>query len=286
MNEIWTLVCGAWGDALASYGNICKVLDEKGLQKANVVYYGLDKEVSKFLKHQKRIDKVMRLDISEPLVYFKYAGLAAGDFNSWMKITGLNEQIPDLIPTHINRYYNIENPTDCNRDFEVQIPDADPELNLKQYEPYILFQPYSCHSCTFDKHWPHWMEALNWVLENVDGKVVLVGNLTSDFDQTFKFPWIEHPRLVNLVGSTTSMVDVFHLMNNANGVVTTSNALSIWSILTKKPALVVCNQIIKERSKYYYNWIHHEPNKVLEPTSTLLEIEKEFRDWFPAISKV
>ena len=131
MQDIWCLVNGAWGDALACYGNICHYLDEKGLEKANVVFYGLDPDVSDFLKCQDRINKVSSLVISEPELFFKYAGLAAGDFSAFMKLTGLDQSVPDLVPTHISRYYNIENPDLCHRNFQVKLPET--QINWNQF---------------------------------------------------------------------------------------------------------------------------------------------------------
>lgn len=281
MSEIWCLVNGAWGDALACYGNICHLLDQRGLEKSNVVFYGLDPDIVSFLKCQDRIDKVYSLLISDPELYFKYAGLAAGDFPAFMKITGLNQKIPDLNPTHINRYYNIENPNLCHRVFSVKLPETN--VNWQTFYDsnpnYLLFQPFSCHSCLFESHWNHWIDALRWVLDNHNFRVVLTGQLTSGSDHRFKFPWIDHPNLFNMVGQTESMFEVLRIMQGAKGVVTTSNALSMWSIATKIPALVVCNQIIKERAFYYYNWIHHEPNVVLESTSTLEDFKVNFKSF-------
>jgi hypothetical protein len=279
MNEIWTLVNGAWGDFFACYGNICKILEQRNLDKSNVIYYGLDPDIKTALKKQNNVDKVVSLDISNPELYFKYAGLAACDFSEWLRVTGLDQQFPEIIPTHISRYYNIENPTECNRIFQINIPDPlldwSPFFNL--YNPYIIVQPFSCHSCTFDKHWPFWMEALEWILENTNKKVVLIGQLMSRMDHRFKFPWIEHPNLLNLVDQTPSMMDVYHLMNKASYVITTSNSLSMYSIITNKPSLVVCNQIIKEMANYYYNWIHYKPNHVLDCNVSLAEFKDCFK---------
>lgn len=279
--NIWTLVNGAWGDAFACYGNICKLLENRNLEKANVVYYGLDPDIVLFLKSQEKIEKVRVLNISEPQLFFKYAGLAAGDFPAWMQITGLDEEIPDLIPTHINRYYNLENPTECNRTFTIRLPQVKTNwLDFyKSHGSYILFQPFSCHSCTFDRHWPYWVQCLEWVLENTNKKIVLVGQLTSGSDHRFKFPWIEHSNLINLVGQLDSMVDIFYLMNYADYCITTSNALSMYSIISDKPSLVVCNQIIKERALYYYNWIHHKPNQVLDANIGLEQFKTSFKSF-------
>ncbi len=275
MNETWNLICGSWSDALVSYNNICKSLDEQNIEKTNIVYYGLDRELSKFIKKQNRVEKMSRLDISEPASFFKYAMLAKADFSEWMKITELDKHLPNL--TSPNSY-------EFDKNVPMVLPDATTDMSaiISSHAPYILVQPFSCYSCTFDKHWPHWVEAVNWMLENIDGKIVMVGQLTSITDPTFKFPWIDHPKLVNLVGQTESMVDVFHLMAGANGLVSTSNSLAIWSLLTNKPALIVSNQIVNDR-KYFCEAINQEANTVVSSTIDLAAFEILFRNWFPLI---
>lgn len=277
MKEIWTTIHGGWGDAICNYGNIRKALVDHQADLANVVFFGLDKELISFIKAQKQIGKVRHLEMSDNSQYWQFTTLAACDFQTYTKVTGLNEKYPEIIPTHIGNYYNIQNPTLCHRYFDPVLPD--PKFDWQEIlpnEPFILFQPFSCHSCTFDLHWPHWIEALEFVLNNYKHKVVLIGQLTSQFDRAFSFPWIEHPNLINIVGQTPNMIDVYHIMAKAAFVITTSNALSMWSVVSNKPALVVCNKAIANVAKYYYNWIQHEPNVVLECTSTLSEFCSSF----------
>lgn len=276
--DTWCLVSGAWGDTLACYGNIIEYLNKNKLNKSNIIYYGLDEKIINFLKIQKRIDKIKSLSISSPSLYFEYAGMAACDFPLWMKVTGLDQQIPNLVPTHISRYYNIENPKLCHRDFEINLFQKNKNTSIfcLKYNPYIVFQPFSCHSCRFDAHWPYWMEALNWILDNTDLNIVLIGQLTSDFDLRFKFPWIEHPKLINLVGQIDNMIEILHIVKNSKYIITTSNSLSMFSIVFKKPALVVCNQIIKEKANYYYNWIKYDPNVVLDFSISLDDFMQQY----------
>lgn len=282
MEEIWTFAQGGWGDIIASYGNTCKILDEKGLEKANVVFYGLDFDLVQFLKSQDRINKVSSLIISDPIVYFKYAVLASSDFPTFMEVTGLDKSVPNLLEAHINRFYNIENPTLCHRNFSMKLPEdhINWEIFYDQHPDYLIFQPFSCHSCKYDSHWPHWMAALEWVLENYNKKIILIGQLVSEFDARFKFPWISHENLLNMVGQTKNMFDVLRIMAGSQGVVTTSNCLSMWSILNNKPSMVICNQYIKEKSLYYYNWIHHNPNTVFDFELSLEDFKTNFDSWF------
>jgi hypothetical protein len=128
-------------------------------------------------------------------------------------------------------------------------------------------------------HWPHWLDAIDHVLANSDMNVVVIGQVTSPNDPGFVFPWIEHPKAINLVGQVVNMIDVFHIVNEAKGIVTTSNGLSMWSIIKKKPALVACNQIIRPSAEYYYNWIHHQPNLVLDSNVCLEDFKESFFKW-------
>lgn len=266
MKELWTTVHGGWGDAIASYGNIRALLTERQANQANVVFFGIDSDIITFLKSQKGIGKVRHLQITDKTQYYEYSVMGILDFPLFTRMTGLHDQIPDLIPTHISDFYQSKNQTVCNRYFDAVLPP--PVFDWTEVlpkEPFILFQPYSCYSCKQSEHWPFWMEALDFVLNNTTLKVVLIGQLKSMYDDQFIFPWVEHRNLVNLVGQTSSMIDVFHIMAKAEGVISTSNGLSMWSIVTNKPSLVVCNQIIQNSPvKYYYNWINHSPNLLLD----------------------
>lgn len=272
MKEIWTTVHGGWGDAIANYGNIRVALEENEADKANVIFFGIDKQLIPFIKAQNGINEVLHLNINEKSEYWQYTVMAACDFPLYMRMTGLQDKYPDLIPTHITKYYQVENQTLCHRYFEANLPPSKFDwTGILPSEPFLVVQPFSCHSCHFDFHWPHWIEALNFVLDNSPMKVVLIGQLKSMYDDSYVFPWVEHSNLINLVGQTPSMIDVFHIMKQSAGVITTSNALSMWSIVSKKPALVVCNQGIHKVAPYYYNWIHHEPNIVMDCTTTMSE---------------
>jgi hypothetical protein len=290
MEEVWALVAGAWGDSIACYGHICRYAKEHGLEKVNVVYHGLHTEVIPFLKKQKYIGKVSVLALEEPVRteagldpigffnFFQSAELLSTNFAGWMRATGLDQQIPNLLPTHVSR----ELPTECYRDFELYLPDVKTDWTMLQ-QPYLLFQPYSCQSCPLHMHWEYWMEALDWVLENTTLGIVLIGNKTSEFDPNFRFPQVNNPRVINLVGQTESLLDVFHIMKGAEGVITTSNSLSMWSIVTKKPALVVCHKLI--RTSYFYQWINYPPNHVLNVAINLEDFKKECAVWFSGLQK-
>jgi hypothetical protein len=277
MTDLWTTAHGGWGDCIASYGNIRALLRDKNQNEANVIFFGMDATIVEFLKAQKNIGKVRHLRISDPSEYYDYSLMGILDFPLFTRMTGLHDLYPDLIPTHISHFYQSENQTLCNRDFDVVLPPS--KLcwdEILPQEPFLLLQPYSCYSCKLFEHWPFWFDAIKFVIENSNLKVVLVGELNSIYDTSFQFPWIEHPNLINLVGQTPSMIDVFHIMAKSKGLITTSNGLSIWSIPSNKPSLVVCNKVIHSTPvMYYYNWINHKPNTVMRVESSLSDFVSE-----------
>lgn len=280
-----TLSCGAWGDVIASYGNIRRYLRENNLTECDVVYFGLDENLVAFLKAQDKIRKVSYLKISDPSEAYLYQHMASHKFPEWMEATGMNKAVPDLVSTHVNKYHLREHPEDCNRDFDCQLPVCGANWSefLEPTKPYLLVQPYSIQSCTFSHHWPHWMKALEWMAETSGMNIVLVGQITSSGDPDYVFPWIEHPRIINLVGQTQNMSDVLHIANEAAGIVTTANSLSMWSIIKKKPALVVCHLLIKLLAIYYYNWINYGTNTVLDHETSLEQFKESFGVWINTV---
>lgn len=275
----WALAVGAWGDSICAHGNMCRLIEEIQCGKVNVVYFGLDGNVCDFFKAQPNVNKVSWLKIAIPLVINKYMRLASADFKEWMKVTELDTQLPDLIPTHISDHYEIHNPTDCFRDFSVNLPPMIGSWSNLLKDPYILFQPYSVQSCEYAHHWPHWREALEWMMNHTDLKIVMAGELPpKDTEPPHWFPYVEK-QVINIVGQTNCMTDLLHIASGAKAIVSTNNALSIWSILKNIPSIICCTKIIKERSKYYYNWINHAPNQLVDWNADLKVFKEQFRSF-------
>lgn len=262
----WTTLVGSWGDSLCSYGKICKLLKDRGEKKANVVYFGLDQNICELLKSQPNIDKVSWLKIDTPSVIGKYINMAVRDVPQWLEETGIKDQLPDIVPTHVTLKDQHQNYNDCYRDFDLLLP---PSLGnwdefLADKTPYILLQPYSTQSCSYEDHWQFWKQAMNYLVEKTDKNIVVVGEMPDTLKDIFDLELFENPKVTCIVGQTRSMLDVLHIANGASAIVTTSNALSCWSVIKKIPALVTCNKIIKEATPYYYNWIKSGKNIVLD----------------------
>lgn len=269
MDNVYITVIGAWGDALAALGN-ASLLQRANIQEYKVIYFGFDRNIKTFLKWQPGVQSVIHVPPKNWEHYEKVCLLACCTENvnhtHWLplldlKIDGI------VIQTHITDYLQRENPEYCVRDFECVLERSFPKFR----KPTLLFQPYSVQSSTFQEHWPHWMEALDWILEETEWDVVVAGAryvYSPVGESNFVFPELpEHERLTVMVGKTQSMTDVFALADACQGIVTTNNCLSMWSVITDKPALVVHT---KREYPYFHNWIDYGRNKVL-PFGTSLE---------------
>lgn len=257
---------GAWGDSICAYGEICKLLKGSGEEKANVVFFGLDQNICEFFKAQPNIACVEWLKIEPPSLAPKYVRLAVTDPAQWYDVTGLKDQIPDLIYTHIQETPRHATPDACYRDFDCALPPClgNWESFLAPKKPYLLFQPYSTQSCGYEDHWPHWQEALKYLVDHADQDIVVVGETPSDVAAVFDLDLLDHPRVTCLLGQTRSMVDVLHIASWADRMVTTCNALAYWSQLRNIPAVVAANRLIRPATPYYYHWLKHARNGMLE----------------------
>lgn len=99
---------------------------------------------------------------------------------------------------------------------------------------YYVLHPYSIHSCPLDGHWRLWEGAIEYLLNYTPHTYVLTG---TEWQTDFT-----HPRLVNLVGASDTMMDIFALSEMSKGVITTSNGLSHYAVVQNLPA-VVCGNI-------------------------------------------
>lgn len=269
---LWTTAIGAWGDVFASCGNIIRLLEEEDKDSCSVVYFGLDEDIKEFLEYQSFIDEVYHLKLGGPHLYDALMYQCQWDYPRWLALTKLEDLSP--VRTHVTP--ELLESSDCFRDFNLKLP---LRTDKRLPESFILFQPYSIQSNTKGTHWPYWMEALEWILNNTDHDVVMVGKdgVPGSPDPNFVTPRFDSDRVVNLVNETSSMMDVLNMASLAKGIVSTSNALPIWCIINKIPVLVVYNLIIKEKANYFYNWYKSEPAITLESDSDLNDFTRRFK---------
>lgn len=270
---IYTTVVGAWGDMLAALGNM-SLLRKQGMDDFTVIYYGYDPKIKDFLEIQYGVKEVKHyLPVSPDSYYLICAIACATDCSplEWLKLVDPNLEFKGtLIPTHVSIGLH-RNPI-CVRDFTCNLPYEHQGFDI----PTILFQPYSVQSSPLDFHWPHWMNALDWLLDKFTKmQVVVCGLKIGKCVNGDEVPFPElptHKRLINMVGQTESMMDVFAIADKAEMIVTTNNCLSMWSLLNGMGATVMHK---KSKYPYYLKWIDCYPNAVLPFEATLEDFQDE-----------
>lgn len=269
MESITYFISGTWGDALFEYNAMRKDMELKNIDQADIVYFGYDMDIYKLLKNQKKINKVYPFLISDNEQYLKYLDLSKNNFSEFLQVTNLGEQKPNMISANLLQ-------TEQGQDWLV-LPPA--KMDWNAVERYLVFHPFSCQSCFMSDHWQYWMLAIDWILETYDVKIVMTGQLLSEFDKRYKFPWIEHNNLINLVDQTASMIDVFHLAQKACGVLTTSSALSTWSHVLGRPTLTVCNKKVKD-NQVKYQRMQSSVNTVLDASTSFMDFKESFKAFY------
>jgi len=281
----WATVIGAWGDMLASYSYMSLFIKETNLKKFNVFYYGQDPTVKDFLEYQKNIKRVVHV---APKSTEEYRAIIKESqfYNSARWVSNFIDINPDdIILTHLNAFHKIE--SIFVREFECRVPGRIP---CKVQDHTLLFQPYSFQGIPLYSHWNDIEKILTWLLEETDWNIILIGQDKTRHwtGEVHPFPFeMSHPRLKNLVGKTSSMNEVFKIADKCNGIITTSNCLSIWSIVSKKPAMVLINGLLHNPGnpslKFFRDWIDYSPNILLDFGTDLEGFQKKFKRFRLAI---
>jgi len=276
------VVIGAWGDAIASYAHISLVTTLTPIKKVQVIYYGLDPTIIDFFRIQDNIEKAIYIKPKNKDEYIEIAK-ESGNTNKmdWLHKIYQDVDLSSVIPTHLNAFNKTQGI--YIRNFDYTLPKT--QFNILPHS--ILFNPYSMQSVPLRGHWHYIPDALDWLLAETDWNIVLIGQEKYHHAKhgDMEFPlFVKHDRVLNLVGKTNSMVDVFAACEKCDGILTTSNSLSMWSIVAKKPAIVFLNGMLDnplEGTSFHYfkKWIDIEPNTFIRFGDDLPTFKKVFLLW-------
>jgi hypothetical protein len=281
-NLDWTVIPrGGWGDMFVSYANMCQ-LDNR----FNVLLNGQDKYIAKFLEYQDNIEEVIFVPYENKKTLEEMAietdNINETNNKKWIKEL-TNISLDKFVLTHPNFEQK------KNRQIIRKFPYKLPENNWKIKPHSLLFNPYSIQSLTASNHCPLMPEILNWLVHGTDWNIVLIGQETYNhvmLGET-KFPLQisgDTTGLQNLVGKTESMMDVFNIADQCDGIITTSNCLSLWSIISNNPAVVVLNDVLTHPTErialnFFKEWINHHPNTLLDCDCTPDQFMETFKKW-------
>jgi hypothetical protein len=273
---------GAWGDIFACYSQICLMMKE-WLPKANILYYGFDRHIKEFLEYQDNIEKVLHIKPDSWKTYEDVVEKANKGGLDWIdELEGwahLNHNL--MVLGNLNSDI-INRKEITHRTFNYKVPSSQIDVPIHS----VLFNPYSFQSCSMRAHWPFIPNVLQFLVDETDWHVVLAGqektfNISGEY---WDFPLIvDHPRVTNLVGKTKSMFEVLAVAEDCEAIISTSNCLALWSIVTNKPAIILMNSKLTEPivpgHEYWKKWIETEPNQLVYYDQNFDNFLEVYQEW-------
>lgn len=140
-------------------------------------------------------------------------------------------------------------------------PGSDPLL--------IHLHPVSVWSETAENHWPFWVRAIEWLLEETPHTYVLTGQKAIE-------GLCPHPRLVDLIGQTPGNMEVLAISELCDAVISTPNNIAHWSVIQRQRALVVGNAASRHLSSYYTRFLRRGDRM------TYLGVDSSFAEFMAA----
>jgi hypothetical protein len=252
---------------------------------------------------QEEISDVIHVSPENEIEYMDFTNIFRTKDVDWNELIGIEGEV---IQTHVGDDYISEHPEQINRptsmifDNEFKFIDDNfkgahrshcnkrwckygdedcPVFNPNNRKN-LMFQPYSTESASPLYHWPFWFNALEYISATDRWNIYVFGQKQGGMrGKGFEFPNLDHLKNVyDIVGKTKSALDLFNAAEQCDGVLTTSNCLSMWTAVSDKPTMVVCNKLNMGHA-YYNGWISTPPNTVLKYNMTLERFEKEFESW-------
>lgn len=278
LNDLFTLAMGAWGDVFLSLIALQRFQKRFSFNEIDIIHYGFDPEISKFLAYQKYVRTVTHVKPKDYEQFSKIMSSSYLDDLDWVKELGGNGTV---IPTHVR--YSLMRPELIFRELDYVLPDIEYDIPKRS----ILLNPVSFHSNAFSEHSPVIPEAMEFLIKESDWNFVLVGQEKTQHciqGEYWDYPFqIDMPNVLNLVGKTKSMAEVLAIAELCDGIITTSNCLSMWSILSKKPTIVWLNSKMTSPyallHNYYKEWISSKPNHLVRYDDSLGNFIKVYEEW-------
>ena len=261
----WCTAFGHWGDVFMCCGVMLGYMKRTGQKKVNVLYVGPDIDIVAWLEAQPFVGRVLGMKMTDDEgKYSKFwqATLTPGTVpEMWLGVLyesyrGLPKP-EQFVQTHVNHFWfetrlglpaQVWNdgtiPEDHRQKAGMLLHDR---LNRKPPKLYHL-HPNSTASELANNHWPHWLAAIEWLIEKTPHTYVLTG--------LNHIPFLpQSPRLVNLIGKTKSNMEVLAISGFCDGVISTPNSVAHWSVIAKQKCLCVGNKATQFLSSYYRRFL-------------------------------
>lgn len=274
----WCTAVGAWGDSFVAVGRMRALLSSLLSEPFGIVHYGFDPHISAFLALQKGVAEVKHVrpdnmaayrywlpQMSEPTVPLcEYAG-------ELLRGTGI--AVSDVLRTQV---YNLHVRQPVHRWHDPILPiraEAWARTFIERTcgeKPYVMLHPYSTQSSPLDGHWPWWKQAIEWLAEVAE-------------EQDFRIIWtgaespieVKSRAIVNAIGLTPSMMEVYALQRQSRLTIATSNGCAHWAVMDQTPAVICCNNHMLPTDRHIFKeWISCPPVSQVEYTDNLSAFQK------------
>ena len=251
----YATVFGAWGDCLCTLGNVRERLSQVGQKQCEAIYWGKDPSVADFLRCQRFFSRVIDCVPDEPWQYYDLIQRCVdGRYypEGWLKdlLSWATEEVDPgpIAMTHL-RFVMEPEPRPIQRWHYGILPASVREKAkqiVKDFRPDLILHPRSENSTPWSKHWPHWDEAIDFLLEQ-GYRIILTG-------KGYQVSKV-HRCLLNLVNQTESMMDVFALAEACGRVICSNNSLAHWCVVQGLPAMVCLHANTLGAEDYYREWM-------------------------------
>jgi hypothetical protein len=283
-NPQWAFAIGNWGDTLAAVGTTQAVLQRSGRSQIGMIHFGKDPAISRFLAAQPWCREARWIQPKDHQHYCSVVAPACDPCvpaERWMPelFQPLGLDWRTVAATQLQwRTYHPElftRPRDLELSPEIRQRAAEQRVSLGGAKDRVyLLHPRSTDSCSWKGHWFYRRlnASVEFLLENTPHTYVLTG-------RGWSCP-IQHPRLVDLVGRHESMMDVLALAERCDGMITTSNSLSMWSVTQQIPAVVCQNVSYNDPNTPFWRWTAEFPNMIVRYHDDLNAFRVRCRDLF------
>lgn len=259
----WCTAVNAWGDSCVAYGNAHALMSSVFEEEFGIVHYGFDPHISAFLALQKGVGDVRHVKPENDAARRYWIGVMSTPSVPLSEyapelLRGTGVDVEDVIRTHV---YHLNYKQAVHRWHDPVLPES-AMVWAKTFvqraienQPFILLHPYSIQSSVYDGHWPYWRQAIEWLCPIAQdfGLKILWTGAVNPLD-------IRHPAIINAVGLTPSMLEVFAFQRLAALTVATSNGCAHWAVMDRTPAVICCNNhMLPEHRHIFKEWIDAPP---------------------------
>ena len=253
---MWFLIHGAPGDVMCGVGAAIKHPQFKDNRR--FIYYGFDASCVDFVNAQSFCDDVLHVVPHDHLEYKRSVRMLCilPKHHALRKhMLGIIAERAGIPEARILQYQiSHEMKMTGNPDHweSTDLPSRSIEFANEVFSNdgrlQVLLHPYSFQSNTLERHWLHWVQAMNWLATIPHVRFWLTG-----------IGWeigVVPENFMDLVNRTASNNDVLALQQRCDLTISTSNNLSHYAVLINKPIVTCINQAVTDPKWFFRKWYH------------------------------